>query len=145
MAIIAKWKDGARFSANAELVASELLALGDEITAAEVLEYARDENTELHKCFEWDDSEAAEKYRRIQARDVIRLLVIKEDEKPTERPEIRFYYKIDNERGYQPTQIIVRNEDTYKALLERAYSELRAFKAKYSMLEELTEIFELIN
>lgn len=145
MAVIAKWRKGARFTADPELVASEIMAIGDEVSPRDVLEVARDEDTELHKCFEWDDTVAAERYRLTQAREVIRFLVIKEEQVPVERPEVRFFYKIDTERGYEPTHIIVRDEDKYKALLEQAYAELRRFKAKYSMLEELSEIFELID
>lgn len=144
MAIIAKWRKGARYSADPEVVAAEIMSLGDEVTAKDVLELAKDEDTELHKCFTWDDTVAAERYRLIQAREVIRFLVIKEEKEPTKRPEVRFFYKIDNDRGYEPTKIIARDEDKYKALLEQAYAELRRFKAKYSMLEELSEIFELI-
>ena len=39
---------------------------------------------------------------------------------------------------------IIKKEDEYQALLARAMMELRAFKAKYSMLEELREILDLI-
>jgi hypothetical protein len=42
-------------------------------------------------------------------------------------------------------ELIVRQEDEYKKLLERAWAELRAFKAKYAMLTELEEIFSLID
>lgn len=145
MAVIAKWAAGQRcFSADAQKCADEIMEIGKDVSPQEVLEKARDEDTELHKCFTWDDEVAAEKYRVMQARRVLQFLVIKEEVEPEDRPEVRFFYKTDNQTGYKPTEFIVKNDDEHKLLLQRAWSELRAFKAKYSMLEELSEIFELI-
>ncbi len=143
MKIIAEWSMPI-FKADAQKCAEEILAMGDCVTPADVLEKARDESTELHKCFEWDDTIAAEKFRKIQARDVIRFIVIKEEEKPENRPQIKVFHVTDKSGGYKPVEFIVKHEDEYKALLERAWAELRAFKTKYSMLEELREIMELI-
>lgn len=144
MNIVAEWKMP-MFKADAQKCAEEIISLGDKVTPDEVLEKARDENTELHKCFEWDDTVAAEKFRKIQARNVIRFIVIKEEEKPKDRPQIKVFHVTEKTGGYKPIEFIVKHEDEYKALLERAWAELRAFKAKYSMLEELREIMELID
>lgn len=149
MAIVAKWSaTGTRFGADAQKCYEEIMEICNDLDSAsprDVLDKARDESTELHKCFTWDDSVASERWRIHEARLVTRQLVIKEVKVPKDRPEVRLFYKTDSKPGYKPTQIIVRKEDEYKALLARAYSELRAFKAKYSMLEELREIFELID
>ena len=40
-----------------------------------VLDRARDESSPLHDCFEWNDTTAAEKYRLVQARVLLRLVV----------------------------------------------------------------------
>lgn len=149
MGIVAKWSaSGTRFGADAQKCYEEIMEICEDLDSATpqaVLERARDESSELHKCFTWDDSIAAERWRISEARLVTRQLVIKEVEVPKDRPEIRLFYKTDNESGYKPTEIIVRKEDEYKKLLASAYAELRAFKRKYSMLKELQEIFELIN
>lgn len=149
MGIVAKWSaTGTRFGADAQKCYEEIMEICEDLDSASpqaVLERARDESSELHKCFTWDDSIAAEKWRISEARLVTRQLVIKEVEVPKDRPEIRLFYKTDNESGYKPTEIIVRKEDEYKKLLASAYAELRAFKRKYSMLKELQEIFDLIN
>lgn len=148
MAIVAKWSaTGTRFGADAQKCYEEIMEICEDLDSASpqaVLDRARDESSELHKCFTWDDSIAAEKWRVNEARLVTRQLVIKEVEVPKDRPEIRLFYKTDNESGYKPTEIIVRKEDEYKKLLASAYAELRAFKRKYSMLKELQEIFDLI-
>jgi hypothetical protein len=43
------------------------------ITAHAVLDAARPESSPIHDCFDWDDSEAAEKWRLEQARVTINL------------------------------------------------------------------------
>jgi hypothetical protein len=142
----AKWRHGFGFvKADAQRVADEIMSIGDDVTPQQVLEKARNENTELHKCFEWDDAIASEKYRLIQARDVIRFLVIEEETVPTDRPEVRLMYKTDNATGYKSIKVIMQDKTEYEKLLERAWAELRAFKSKYAMLTELEEIFSLID
>ena len=145
--IVAKWKEGFGLydGVDAQTVAEELRAIGDEFSPAQVVDAARDESTELHKCFEWNDGRAAELYRLQQARKVVQALVIEEQAKPKERPEIRVFYKPEKERGYMETKRIVRDEDAYANLLAQARQELRIFKAKYNCLVELQEIMELID
>ena len=150
MAIIAKWSaTGTRYGADAQKCYEEIMEICDDLESAsprDILEKARDETTELHKCFTWDDSVAAERWRVQEARLVTRQLVIKEVKVPKDRPEVRLFYKTDNESGYKPTEIIVQKQDEYKALLVRAKAELEAFKRKYSMLKnDLLEVFEAID
>ena len=125
-------------------VADEIIEIGEDVTPEQLVERAKDESTELHKCFTWDDEEAAMKYRIIEARNVMRYLV-REQAPDDDRPPVRTFYKTDNGSGYKHLErTIMRNVDEYQSLLARAMRELQAFKAKYSMLEELQEIFDLI-
>ena len=137
----AEWKIKGIFNADAQKVADEI---GDKnVTPQEVLEKARDENSELHKCFEWDDSVAAEKYRLMQARKVIISLVYKkkeDDEVPVRCFQITTY-----KNTYQPTRKFLVQEDEYKSLLARAKEELQNFKRRYSTLTELESVFESID
>lgn len=146
--IVAKWSAvGTRFGADAQKCYEEIMEICDSLESAtpqDILEKARNESSELHKCFTWDDSIAAEKWRLNEARVVVRQLVIKEEKVPTDRPEVRLLYSTDNRSGYKPTEVILQKEDEYKSLLKQAYAELRAFKVKYAMLRELQDIFDLI-
>ena len=152
--IVAKWKDGVGFfrQADAQKVASEIMEICEDIGSApksEILNKARDEDTELHKCFEWDDGIAAEQYRLFQAGHIVRTLVIKQERDPEDeaerKPEIRFFYKAESSEGYKPTTKIVRDKDSYDATLARAFSELQAFKAKYYMITELESVIAAID
>lgn len=79
-----KWKDGARFSADASKIAEELDALPAKTPEA-ALRVAEDEKTELHKCATWDDARAAHMYRLEEMRLVIRSIVVV-DESPDREP-----------------------------------------------------------
>lgn len=134
------------YNADANKCYEELQSIGEEITPQQIVDYARDENTELHKCFTWDDTIAAQNWRKQEARRILQCLVyvddIKEENEPT---KLRVFYKTDNSVGYKPTKFIVQNKSEYEVLLERACAELQIFKQKYSMLSELENIMALID
>ncbi len=120
--------------------------MGDtDITPEKVLEIAKDENTELHKCFEWDDGIAAEKYRLSQARQIITFLIVKPDERKEEEDNVRVFQISSEPQTYQPIKMFVENEDEYKVLLKRAKAELVAIRNRYKQLSELEEVFAAID
>lgn len=133
------------FKADAQKVADEISSIGLSVKPEEIVEKARDESTELHKCFEWDDTKAAEKYRVYQARQIVCHLIVKEVNNEPQKQEVRFFYKTDSQEGYKPTSYIIRNKDEYHKLLDRALTELKAFQRKYSTLKELDGLFDAIN
>lgn len=136
----ATWRINGIFKADAQKVAKEIG--NGEITPQEVIERARNENSELHKCFEWDDSVAAEKYRLQQAGNIIRMLVYT-PKKESEQP-VRVFQITSNKNTYQPTKRFLVQENEYQSLLKRAKNELESFKRKYHSLCELEAVFEAI-
>lgn len=137
------WRFSDMYKADAEKVSKEIESIQN-ATPKNILEFARNEESELHKCFEWDDTIAAEKYRLQQARQIVCNIIYQEDSKE-ESAKLRVFYSQSSTNTYQPTKVLIRNENTYKELLMQAKSELRAFKNKYRMLTELEDIFELID
>lgn len=117
----------------------------DEITPENVLEKAKNSKTELHKCFEWDDSVAGEKYRLIQARQIIQHFMIVSPETDDSSVKVRSYQISTTRNVYLPSRVIVQQPDEYKALLKRAKAELEAFKQRYKTLAELESLFEVID
>lgn len=144
-ALTATWKPEFErlHKADAQKVAEEIMAIGESATPAQILDKARDNATELHKCFEWDDTSAAEKYRLDQARQVVRHLVIRETIRE-DKPPIRFFFKAERGGGYQSTKAIVKNQDRYQALLSNALRDLDALRVKYHSLTELESVFDAI-
>lgn len=141
----AEWKPGfsGLHKADAQLVAQEISEIGESVTPAQILDKARGADTELHKCFEWDDTAAAEKYRLHQARQIVCHLIIRETIRE-DKPPIRFFFKPESGAGYQATRSIVRNQDRYQSLLASAMRDLEALRCKYHNLAELENVFDAI-
>ena len=136
-----RWKVNLYGDADAQKVYEEIGE--DNTTPEEILEKAKDPNSELHKCFEWDDKKAAYKYRLQQARTIMCNLVFVSDD---EEDEVRTFYNLTFEKAeYHPTKLILQKPDEYKVLLEKAKGELFAFKKKYAMLKELKKLFQEID
>lgn len=136
-----KWKVDGIFKADANECYREISSL-EQITPKAILDFARDENSELHKCFEWDNDLAAEKYRTIQAGNVIRMLYV--EPKSEDAPPVRVLSRTSN-TVYQPTRTFLTNQNEYEDLLKRALSELESFRLKYKTLSELEQVFEQID
>ena len=83
------WKVKGFFKADAETVYKEITALGDSFSPEQIVEAAREEGTELHKCFTWDDTVAAENWRRHQARVLVAQLVVKTETTDREPVAVR--------------------------------------------------------
>lgn len=141
MTDLVKWRVDNLFKADANKCYAEILEL-ERITPEKVLERAKDENSELHKCFEWNNDVAAEKYRIIQAGNVVRMLYI--EPKGEDTPPVRVLSRT-SDTVYQPTRTFLTNTTEYEALLKRALSELESFRNKYKTLSELEQVFEQID
>jgi len=138
MASVATWRVKGLFKADAQKVADEI---GDrKVSAQELVDMARDENTELHKCFEWDDSIAAEKWRVQQARIVLSGLVFRTENK--EDVPVRIYSLTTERTVYQPTTHFLKQPDEYQALLQRAKARMTAFIREFETLSELENVIE---
>lgn len=139
-----EWKVKGIYKANAQAVYDEIQQIGDTYTPEQIVEKATDESTELHKCFEWDDSAAAHKYRLSQAQGIIRcLVVVNEKVEDKELPTVRAIVSTNmRENTYEPVRITIRNVDSYERLKAEALRELEAFKKKYAVIEEIGDIID---
>lgn len=140
-----EWKVKGLYKADAETVYKEITALGDTFSPEEIVEAAKDEATELHKCFEWNDSVAAEKYRLHQARMIFTQLVVRTETSDNTPVVVRVISSASASNIYTPTKMLVKSDTEYADLLERAKRELQAFKQKYATVVELQEIFTAID
>lgn len=73
---------------SAQEVLQELYDSRGMLTPALVVEVAADPDHELHDRFEWDESEAARRYRLVQAGDLIRSVTVRVD-RGQDRPPVR--------------------------------------------------------
>lgn len=139
----------AYISADAQLVGEELekLEFAGELTADEVLEFARNNpNSETYKCFEWDNTVAGEKYRRLQASSILSSIsvTIKEEPKETQRVYVSVKTSLDDTRKFKNIKEVLKNDEEYQQLIDRAKNEFINCKEKYEALLEKEDLKEVI-
>jgi hypothetical protein len=127
-----QWQKGYRAHVPAEVAAEELERIRDQhgkIEASTVVDLSRPDDAPLHPEFEWDDSRAAEEYRRDQARHMIRSIrvVRQADEEP-----IRQYVNVRTDDGnhYQAAEVAVRDADVWGRVMAEAAELVAASEAR---------------
>lgn len=142
------WKSTG-FSANAQKVGEELeqIEKQDAVSSKNVLTYARkNKDSELYKCFEWDNKIAGEKYRLFQASNIISSISIVINEKPKEKQKV--YYKIRTEEketgSFKNIKDILKNDAEYIAICNKAEDDLKKCTEKYHKLINRDDLKDII-
>lgn len=123
-------------------------ANGGVLTAETVLEDARKKSSPLHRFFEWDDSVAAEFWRREQARQLIRqhYVVVSYGEQSTEPTRATVMLETPSgDRVYAQTVIALVDDEFSDQVLERAKQELRAWRLRYGRFKEMSEMVKEVD
>lgn len=131
---------GFNYKQDPNEVGKELEKLGDELTPKNIVNLARNENSVLHEMFEWDDTVAAEQYRKQQANLIIqnlKITVIADDN--TER-KVKAFVTVKRNTVFEPIEKVVKDVDKYSLLLDKAYKELNGIKNKYRELQEIQDL-----
>ena len=110
----------------------------------DVVDAARSSKSPLHEYFEWNDSEAAQRYRLAQARALIRVAVVVE---PTTAESVRAFVSLSSDRnaagGYRALAQVLSDEVMKETLLADALRDLTAFQRKYDALKAVTRLNRL--
>lgn len=119
---------------------------GGLITPEQLVEKAKDPNTHCHSWFTWDDSDAAAKYRLIEARGLLRVLVTVLPER--DAPVRAFVSLVEDRKlphgGYRPVDVVMATPEQRKELVRTAYIEFRALQRRWKDLNELSGVFEAL-
>lgn len=116
---------------------------GGRLMPEAVVEFARNPSTALHSQFDWDDSEAASKWRLEQARGIIRVQVeVKESGKQSVPVYVHLRSDREEDGGYRRLVDVLSDNDLREQLLTQAKQDMRTFKKKYEILEELAHVRE---
>lgn len=142
-----EWKPGRRIKGDPMLVGRELDRLsrlnGKQLSPAIIVEEARRATSALHQCFEWDDGLAAEKYRIVQARQVLHSIV-KIEHEGRAMPMFVNIQPIstapadDARRAYVPMDVVLQDGRLTRLLMDQAIGDLRAYQTRYRVFEQLT-------
>lgn len=111
---------------------------GGILKVEDVLKEARDEHSILHKHFEWDDTEAAEQYRKQQARYLIqRCKITLVDNEPT---TVRAFLSLPTDRenggGYRLTSEIMTDSSMKTEVLRDIQLTIARWTRKLHLLDQ---------
>lgn len=146
------WKPFSNFKIPAQVAGERLETIrknnGGDLRAADIVKDASSLKSPLHSLFDWDDTEAACKWRLRQA-EVLRravTVVIIRSSKPTSRP-VRAFVSVKKGDGnvFTSTTTAMRNQGQRAQIVNRAMKELIDWRKRYEDLKEFSEIFILID
>lgn len=129
---------------NAREALRDIYARREQLTPAIVVDEARPADAPLHDRFEWDDAIAGDRYRLVQASELIRKFKITyAHDKDGGAVEVREWVSVERpeqQRSYVPTEEAIVDPFTREMLKRECLREAKAFKIKYSRLEEYASI-----
>ncbi len=152
--IVCKAKKGASFSnEKAQVIGEELTRIqaknNGALTAPQVVKEAQKKKSLLHPYFDWEDNEAAKKWRLWQARNLINHIDITYVDNGVEKTKPMYLNikKVDNEEGeraYVDIITVGNSEYMRQQALKDALSQLIHWREKYKWLQELNTIITKI-
>jgi hypothetical protein len=113
-----------------------------------LIERAKDPDHPAHPHFDWDDREAGYKWRLVQARAIIRIIVTVE---PATKMQAPAFVSIKASEGvsYRSIGEVISSGMLTDCLLEQAEGDLRAFEMRYrqfiDLVEKSRELRELVS
>jgi hypothetical protein len=147
------WKYGfeGRFAGSAQEVGERLEMLieanNGQLTAAHVVDDARNPESILHPSFEWNDSVAAEMHRAETARKLMRSIVVVSVGDHVIDAEVRGFVAVkdeDNATYYTSTVYAIQQPDLREQILEKAWRDLESWRNKYEHLKEFSNVINAI-
>ena len=115
------------------------------LTPKMVVIEASDPLSPLHSQFEWNDTEAAIKYREDQARRLIRNIMVRVtiDDEPQ---EVRFFLNVSQgkERSYRNISYVSNDEDLQAQVVQQAHAELERWRTKWGQYRQLQNFVDAI-
>ena len=112
----------------------------------DIVDAARPARSPLHRFFQWDDTKAAEEYRKWQARELLQVTV---EVIKTEGGDIpmQVFCSLTTDRsdgGYRAMVDILGDKGMRAQLLADALRDLEIFSDRYKQLKELAAVFQSI-
>jgi hypothetical protein len=113
---------------------------GGMLMVDDVLNEAKDPRCVLHRHFQWDDTAAAESYRKLQARQLIQKCVVTVEKAPD--VPIRAFVSLTTDQysggGYRMTAEVLSDDDLKSQLLHDMMVTLTKWKKQINLLDRDT-------
>lgn len=142
-----KWNCGG-FKGNPNKVGKELEGIEKEreLTNVNVLEYAKEnKNSELNKCFEWNNEKAGENFRLIQASKILQSISIVINDEPQEITKAFVNIKTKEEtKVFKNIVSVLENDEEYIQLKQKAERDFISYRDKYNKILKLKDLKDII-
>lgn len=116
---------------------SKLAGTEGELTPIMVVEAARNPRNLLHKHFEWNDEKAAAAYRLDQARNLIRSVVVEDDDSAEGRSQAFISISDKGGTSYRTLSAVKNSADLQAKVLAAAERDLAAWQKRYHALADV--------
>lgn len=143
---------GAHVTGDAQVIGEALDKVRHDyghLTPEVVVEAARAKRHPLHDQFEWDDSIAAEEFRRAQAQRLISAVVVITPETAANPP--RAYYsvrKVDEkgrvDREYEPLSVVLSNDAIRAQVIDDIRRSIASFQRKLTHLSNVERLISAL-
>jgi len=114
-----------------------------------VVDYARPDDSPLHPEFEWDNGVAGDRYRLLQATELIHRVHVKVETAKGESVFVRAFVSLATDRlgggGYRPIHDVLSDVELHAELLKTALAELGNLQRRFRDLQELAPVFKAVN
>jgi hypothetical protein len=112
------------------------------LTPSLVVDAARPKSSPLHSRFEWDNRVAGEKYREVQAGELIRSVKVRRSIGDDDTEAVNAYHSVTRADGtaYEPIEEIMADEVSVQIVLRQAEREWRQMHRRYKHLAEFLKI-----
>lgn len=132
------------------VVREELLKIyrsnNEVLTPALVVETARDPEHPLHQRFEWDDEVAGEKYRKEQARKLIRVarITYAEGSETVPARSVRAFHSVPTGTGrvFQPAEKVARDPVLTELVLKEMERDWKTLRRRYGDMEDFWKLVQ---
>lgn len=131
---------------NLRALLQEIYHRHNRLTPDIVLNEARDPAHPLHSRFEWTDAVAAEKYRREQARALIRSVRVtyRDGDEFSPPTSVRAFHSLPDGEGfaYRPAEEVAGNPILNEILLRAMEREWKTLRRRYGHYEDFAKMVQ---
>lgn len=125
---------------DAQVAGEELARIHGEhgrLTPQAVVTESRPEDAPLHPVFEWRDDVAAEEYRHIQARSLIKTVEVIRPEGGKQAPEPAYVKLNSAPTHYETPARVVKSPELFESAFLQACERLRAAERAMEQLQQI--------
>ncbi|MHA1962464.1 MAG: hypothetical protein ACW99U_19860 [Candidatus Thorarchaeota archaeon] len=144
------WAEGAPMKVPASVVGRELAKMNKEegeVVPKRFWKRFRSKNSSLHSAFEWNDRICGDKYRTLQAAEMVRFIRVipMYDNNEPKRAYIHVKVKGKREGVYRTREDVMSSKDLLQSAIRECTSLLYGIKVRFAELKGLEPLFSAID